>query len=98
MCPALSTQVLFSPQPPKLFANETLYQLSYTPNNNSKFPIAKTRPNATTERSLHPCSLMGGKEAFEELAHATRAAVASIIAIVQSSTTQRGQRQSHLFI
>jgi hypothetical protein len=32
MRPALSTQVLFSPQPPKLFANETLYQLSYTPN------------------------------------------------------------------
>jgi hypothetical protein len=31
MCPALSTQVLFSPQPLKLFANETLYQLSYTP-------------------------------------------------------------------
>jgi hypothetical protein len=32
ICLPLSTWDLLSPQPPKLFANETLYQLSYTPN------------------------------------------------------------------
>ena len=53
--------------PDLLIANETLYQLSYTPNKQANFPIAKTRPNANTERSLHPCSLTSGKEAFEEL-------------------------------
>ncbi len=31
ICPPLSTWDLLRPQPPKLFANETLYQLSYTP-------------------------------------------------------------------
>ena len=30
--PPLSTWDLLRPQPPKLFANQTLYQLSYTPN------------------------------------------------------------------
>ena len=45
---ALSTQVLFSPQLPKLFANETLYQLSYTPRTH-RFEIAKNRQEANRE-------------------------------------------------
>ena len=40
ICPPLSTWDLLRPQPPKLFANETLYQLSYTPKNS---PISDSK-------------------------------------------------------
>ena len=40
ICPPLSTWDLLRPQPPKLFANETLCQLSYTPKNS---PISDSK-------------------------------------------------------
>jgi hypothetical protein len=53
ICPPLSTWDLLRPQPPKLFANETLYQLSYTPKVDlSRNPASASAANGRTGNTM----------------------------------------------
>ena len=55
ICPALPTWDLLRPQPPKLFANETLYQLSYTPN---IIDFRELHINISGARQMLVCTVM----------------------------------------